>query len=135
MAAEPEAGKTVLNDDHAYAYHHGVGDAQLVIAGEAVATEDGTADDGLQQIVGETHTSKDAQMMEHTAHTLKGIPRRDNCRDNHEEDDEVADRSEPAFQLAKISETQQNDTGGRREEYGMPVLQVAPDSRRAVAYR
>ena len=74
MAAEPEAGKEVLRNNHAKTNHHGIGDAQLVIAGEAVTAEDGAADDGLQQIVSETHAAKDAQMMEHTAHTLEGIP-------------------------------------------------------------
>ena len=135
MVGEPDAGKEVLQDNHSHANHHGIGDAQLVIAGKAVAAEDGAADDGLQQIVGETHAAKDAQVMEHAAHTVEGIPRRDDSRDNHEEDDEVADGPEPGFQLAEISETQQNDAGSRREEYGMPVLQVAHHSRRAVAYR
>ena len=74
MAAEPETGEAILGNNHAYAYHHGVGDAQLVIAGETIATEDGTANNRLQQIVGETHASKDAEMMEHTAYTLEGIP-------------------------------------------------------------
>ena len=74
MAGEPEAGEAVLRDNHSDAYHHGIGDAQLVIAGQAVATEDGAADDGLQQIVGEAHTTKDAEVMEHTAYTLEGIP-------------------------------------------------------------
>ena len=74
MGGKPETGEAVLDGNHANTYHHGIGDAQLVIAAQAVATEDGTADDGLQQIVGETHTAKDAQMMEHTAHTLESIP-------------------------------------------------------------
>ncbi len=47
MAAKPEAGEKVLHDNHAHAHHHGIGGAQLVIAAEAVAAEDGTADDGL----------------------------------------------------------------------------------------
>ncbi len=74
MTAKPEAGKEVLRDNHANTYHHGVGDAQLVIAGQAITAEDGAADDGLQQIVGKTHAAKDAQMMEHTTNSLKSIP-------------------------------------------------------------
>ncbi len=74
MAGKPEAGEEVLRNNHSHSNHHSVGDAQLVIAGETIATENGAADDGLQQIVGETHTSKDAQMMEHTAYTLESIP-------------------------------------------------------------
>ena len=74
MTAEPEAGEAVLGDDHCQTYEHGIGDAQLVIAGQTVAAEDGAADDRLKQIVGETHATEDAQMMEHTAHTLEGIP-------------------------------------------------------------
>ena len=126
MAAEPETGEAILGNNHAYAYHYGIGDAQLVIAGKAVAAEDGTADDRLQQIIGETHAAEDAQVTEHTADTLKGIPCRDHSRDNHQEDDEVADRPEPAFQLAEICKTQQNDAGDRSDEYAMPVLQVSP---------
>ena len=80
--------------------------AQFVIAGEAVTAEDGAADDGLQQIVSETHAAKDAQMMEHTAYTLEGIPCGDHCRDDHQEDTEVVDWFEPAFQIAKVHETQ-----------------------------
>ena len=75
MAAKPIAGETVLCDDHCQTYKDGVGDAQLVIAGKAVATKDSTANDRLQQIVGETHTSEDSQVMEHIAHTLESIPR------------------------------------------------------------
>ena len=74
MIRKPEAGKKVLRDNHANTYHHSVGDAQLVIAGPAVTAEDGAADDGLQQIVGKTHASEDAQMMQHIAHPLKSIP-------------------------------------------------------------
>ena len=74
MAAEPEACEEVLRDNHCHSYHHSVGDAQLVIASQTIATEDGAADDGLQQVVSETHATKDAKVMEHTAHTLKGIP-------------------------------------------------------------
>ena len=74
MAAEPEAGKEVLRNNHAKTNHHGIGDAQLVIASETVATEDGAADDGLQQIVGKTHATEDAQVMEYATNTLEGIP-------------------------------------------------------------
>ena len=74
MGGKPETGEAVLGDNHANTYHHGIGNAQFVIAGKAVAAEDGATDDGLQQIVGETHASKNAQMMEHSAHTLEGIP-------------------------------------------------------------
>jgi hypothetical protein len=74
MIAEPESGETILGDYHARSYHHGIGDAQLVIAGETVTTEDGAADDGLQQIVGETHATEDAQVMEYATNTLEGIP-------------------------------------------------------------
>ena len=71
MTGEPETGEEVLRDNHANTYHHGVGNAQFVIAGQTVTAEDGAADDGLQQIVGEAHATKDAQMMEHTAYTLE----------------------------------------------------------------
>ena len=75
MAAKPEPGEDVLRNNHRQTYENGVGDAQFVIAGETVATEDGAADDGLQQIVGEAHATEDAQMMEHTTHALESIPR------------------------------------------------------------
>ena len=112
MILEPEAGEEVLRDNHRHANHHSIGDAQLIIAGEAVAAENGAADDGLQQIVGETHAAEDAQMMEHAAETLEGIPRRDHSRDNHQEDDEVVDRLKPHLDFAKVHETQSNDNSG-----------------------
>ena len=53
----------------------------MTIASQAVAAEDGAADDGLEQIVGETHTTEDAEMVEHAANALEGIPGRDDGRD------------------------------------------------------
>ena len=55
----------------------------MMIAGEAIAAEDGAADDGLEQIVSKTHASEDTEMVEHTANALEGIPCRDYCRDDH----------------------------------------------------
>ena len=74
MAAKPIAGKKVLDNNHSASNHDGVGDAQIVIAGETVAAEDSAADDGLQQIVSKTHTTEDAEMVEHPTHAVKGIP-------------------------------------------------------------
>lgn len=124
MVGEPKAGKKVLRDNHTNTYHHSVGDTQLVIAGQTVTAEDGAADDGLQQIVGETHATEDAQMMEYTAYTLEGIPCRDNCRDNHQEDDEVVDGVKPHVKLAKIYETQGDDNHSRYHKNLMPNLQI-----------
>ena len=45
MAGEPEAGKAILGNNHSYAYHHGIGNTELVIAGETIATEDGATYD------------------------------------------------------------------------------------------
>ena len=64
----------------------------MVIAGQAIAAEDGAADDGLQQVVGETHATKDAEMMEYSANALESIPGRDYCRNDHQQDDEIVDR-------------------------------------------
>ena len=75
MIVEPVSCKAVLDNNHCYTYEDGISDTQFVIAAKTIATEDGTADDRLQQIVGETHTAEDAQVMEHAAHTLEGIPR------------------------------------------------------------
>ena len=68
-----------------------------MITGETIAAEDGAADDGLEQVVGETHTTKDAEMMEYAANALESIPGRDNCRDDHQQDDEIVDRLKPRF--------------------------------------
>lgn len=76
MAAKPIAGKTVLADDHRQTDEDSIGNAQLVITGQSVAAEDGTADDGLQQVIGKTHTAEYAQVMEYTANALECIPRR-----------------------------------------------------------
>ena len=95
MAAKPIAGEEILRDDHSTSDHHGVSDAQLIIAGQTIAAEDEAADDGLEQIVGETHTSEDAEMVEHPTYTLEGIPGRDDGRDEQQQDDEVVDGLEP----------------------------------------
>ena len=95
MAAKPITGEEILRDDHSTSDHHGVGDAQLIIAGKAIATENEAADDGLEQIVGETHTSEDAEMVEHPTYTLEGILGRDDGRDDHQQDDEVVDGLKP----------------------------------------
>ena len=126
MTAEPIAGKAVLGDNHRDAYEDGIGDTQLVIATQTVTTEDGTANNGLQQIVGETHTSEDAKVVEHIAHTLECIPSRDNSRDNHQEDDKVVNGFEPHFDGAKIDESQDDDNSGGYHEDFVPDLQVAP---------
>ena len=46
----------------------------MVVAGQAVATEDSAADDRLEKIVGETHATEDAKMVEHPTYTLESIP-------------------------------------------------------------
>ena len=69
----------------------------MVVAGQTIATEDKAADDGLEQIVGETHATKDAEMVKHPTDTPESIPGRDYCRDNHQQDDEVVDGLEPGF--------------------------------------
>ena len=74
MTAKPIAGEEILDDHHREANHHSIGDAQIVVAGKSVAAEDGAADDGLEQIVGEAHATEDAEMVEHSAHTFEGIP-------------------------------------------------------------
>ena len=66
-----------------------------MVTGETIAAEDGAADDGLEQIVGEAHASEDAEMMEHPANALESISGRDYCRDDHQQDDEVIDRFKP----------------------------------------
>ena len=113
MVGEPESCEEVLRNNHTQSYHYGVGDAQLVIAAQAIATEDGAADDGLQQIVSEAHASKDAQVMEHIPNALEGIPRRDHSRDYHQEDDKVVDGFEPHAKFTKVHETQGYDNSGR----------------------
>ena len=78
----------------------------MVVAGQAVATEDSAADDRLEKIVGETHATEDAKMMEYSADILESIPCRDCRRDYHQQDNKVVDGLEPRFQLAEIHETQ-----------------------------
>ena len=77
MDGEPITGKKILTNDHSTSNHDGIGDAQIVVAGKPIAAENGTADNGLEQIVGKTHTTKDTKVMEHTAYALESIPGRD----------------------------------------------------------
>ena len=126
MAAKPITGKAVLDNDHRQTYEDSVCDAQFIIAGEAVTAEDGATNDGLQQIVGKAHTAEDAQVMQHAAHTLESIPGRDNRRHNHQKDDEIVNGLEPAFQFAKVDESQYDDHSGRHHKNLMPNLQILP---------
>ena len=124
MGGEPIAGEEILADDHCAADHDGVGDAQIVVTGQTVAAEDGAADDGLEQVVGETHATEDAEMMEHAAHALEGVPGRDDGRDNHQQDDEVVDGLKPWIQIAEFDKTQRDDNDGRANEDDVPYLQI-----------
>ena len=74
MAAKPITCEEILANNHSAANHDGIGNAQKMVTGQAIAAEDGTTDDGLQQIVSETHAAEDAEMMEHPANTLESIP-------------------------------------------------------------
>ena len=74
MILKPITAEKVLADDHAQADDHSIGGTESSIAGQTITTEDGTADDGLQQIVGKTHATEDAQVMEYATNTLEGIP-------------------------------------------------------------
>ena len=124
MTAKPVAAEGILGDDHRQTDHHGVCDAYLIVTAKTIAAEDGTADNGLQQVVRETHATKDTEMMEHSTNALEGIPGRDDSRDNHQQDDEVVDRFEPRVQATEVHKTQSNDDNGRAGEKTMPYLQI-----------
>ena len=74
MVLKPIAGEEILGDNHCQPDYHGVCDSQLMVTGQAVAAEDSAADDGLEQIVGKTHATKNAEMMQHSANALESIP-------------------------------------------------------------
>ena len=76
MAFEPVATKGILDNDHSQADEDSIGDAHQTVACQSVATEDKTADDGLQQIVGEAHSAKEAEMGKCVTYALEGIPGR-----------------------------------------------------------
>ena len=42
-----------------------------MVAGQTIAAEDKAAYDGLEQIVGKTHTTEDTEVMKHSTNTLK----------------------------------------------------------------
>ena len=96
----------------------------MVITSKTIAAEDEAADDGLEQIVGKTHATEDAKVMEHTTNTLEGIPGRNYCRDNHQQDQKAVDGLEPEVQLTEIHETQRKDNDSRANEDAMPYLQM-----------
>ena len=62
MGSEPIAAEDVLPDDHCQSDEHGIGDAHTPVAGQSVTAEDETADDGLQQVVGEAHAAEGAEV-------------------------------------------------------------------------
>ena len=108
MVAEPITGKEILTNDHSTSHNDGIGNTQIAITGKAIAAEDGTADNGLEQIVGKTHTSENTQMMQHLAHALRSIPCRNDGRHNHHQYHQIVDRVKPRGYLAKIHNTQHN---------------------------
>ena len=112
MGSEPIATEDVLAYNHCQSDEHGVGDAHTSVAGQSVAAEEETADDGLQQIVGEAHSAEGAEVAECTAHRLEGIPRRDHSRNNHEEYEEVVDRCEPLLERTEARDAQHGNDHG-----------------------
>ena len=66
-----------------------------MITSKSIAAEDEAADDGLEQIVGETHTTKDTEMMKHSTNALESVPGRDDGRYNHQQNQEVVDGFQP----------------------------------------
>ena len=95
MTAKPTAAEGILTDDHRQTNHHGVCDAYLIVTAKTIAAEDGTADNGLEQIVGKTHATEDAEMMKHSTNAPESIPCRDDCRDNHQQYNEIVDGLQP----------------------------------------
>ena len=95
MAGKPITGKEILTNDHSTSNHNSIGNTQIAIAGQTIAAEDETANDGLEQIVGKTHATKNAEMMQHSANAQESVPGRNHCRDDHQQDNEVVDGLEP----------------------------------------
>ena len=104
MILKPITAEEVLADDHAQADDHSIGGTESSIAGQTITTEDGTADDGLQQIVGKTHSAEDAEVMKYAAHTSESIPGRDYCRDNHQQDQKTVDGGGPQGKCSEVDE-------------------------------
>ena len=120
MVLEPIAAKDVKDDDHGQTDEHGVGDAYKAIAGQTIAAEDKTADNGLQQIVRQTHTSEETKVAEGVSNGFKGIPCRNHRRGDHQEYEEIVDRREPRSQIAKTCYAQHNNHQCRHTEDNMP---------------
>ena len=74
MASKPPAAEEILADYHAKTYENGIGDANPSVKGQAVTIEDIATYNRLKQIVGETHASEYAEVVEHSAHILEGVP-------------------------------------------------------------
>ena len=84
MASKPPAAEEILANYHAKTYENGIGDANPSVKGQAVTIEDIATYNRLKQIVGETHATKNTQMLEHLTHPLECIPCRDYYRHNHQ---------------------------------------------------
>ena len=95
MTAKPEAGETVLGDYHTHSYHHSVGDTQLVIATQAVATEDGAADDAPYCLRWQITDGNEQQ-------TIAGIKHQDVAIvERHVDDTKHEEHGEDAIHLAR----------------------------------
>ena len=120
MVSEPIAAESILRDDHSQSDEYGIGRSNKSIAGQSVAAEDETSDNRLQQVVGQTHAAKGAEVAESVSHRAEGVPCRNHRRCDHREDEEVVDGGEPRCPVAKLHEAQHNDRECRRPENGMP---------------
>ena len=125
MVAEPITGKEILTNDHSTSHNDGIGNTQIAITGKAIAAEDGTADNGLEQIVGKTHATEDTEVMKHTPNTLESVPGRNYCRDDHQQYDKAVNRLQPGVKFTEIHETQRWDYDSRAKENVMPDLQMS----------
>ena len=63
MITKPITTEKILEDDQTQSDEHSVGGANKSVAGKTVAAEDETTTNGLEQIIGKTHTTEYTQMV------------------------------------------------------------------------
>ena len=90
-----------LENDYRYAGKQRQGRSKITVHPEAPAVEDGAADDGGHQIVGQRHPAEEADVREALAEPCEAVPQQGYSRYDEQQDAEVEERTQQAVDLAE----------------------------------
>ena len=121
----PEFEEPVLEYDHSDAHQRGPCGAQGVVHAQAPLVEDETAQDGLQQVVGEAHSAKESKFSEHFFEPVKPVPKQHGHRKNEYQDGQIPHGMDQVVKLAEFGKCADDYQYGRYHQQHTPSLEVA----------